>query len=96
VKTITMAEWNEARVASELRRLGATEQKPHLEETWLACLEPDDAELVLLRLRGTRWKPICWRLGIARATAHRRWKAALRRIAIQLNGDAPTNVFVSE
>jgi hypothetical protein len=45
--------------------------------TWLAFLEPDDARIVWLRAEGVRWKPICWRLGISRATAWRRWAAAL-------------------
>src|SRR5690606_29546714 len=48
---------------------------------WLLWLEPDDARLVWLRAEGVRWKPICHRLGISRATAWRRWAAALIVIA---------------
>ena len=50
-------------------------------QRWLAWLDPLDAELVRLRCSGSPWKPICWRLSMGRATAHRRWKAALQRIA---------------
>ncbi len=53
---------------------------------WLSWLAPLDAELVEMRASGAPWKPICWRLGIGRATAHRRWKAALRLIAERLTG----------
>ena len=57
---------------------------------WLAKLDDIDAEIVRLRCSGSPWKPICWRLGIGRATAHRRWKAALRRIADRLGDIAPS------
>ena len=53
---------------------------------WLRWLETDDARLVWMRVSGHRWKPICWRLGISRATAHRRWEYALSVIAWRLNG----------
>lgn len=49
--------------------------------TWLSWLEPDDARIVWLRAENVRWKPICWRLGISRATAWRRWAAALITVA---------------
>jgi hypothetical protein len=49
--------------------------------TWLSWLDPDDARIVWLRAENVRWKPICWRLGISRATAWRRWAAALITIA---------------
>lgn len=52
--------------------------------TWLAWLEPDDARIVWLRAEGVRWKPICWRIGISRATAWRRWAAALITISDRL------------
>ena len=52
---------------------------------WTAMLDDTDAQIVRLRSSGTRWKPICWQLGIGRATAHRRFNSALRRIAEHLN-----------
>ena len=56
--------------------------------SWLRLLEPDDAELVLARLDGARWKMICWRFSISRPTAYRRWRHALSLIAWRLNGNA--------
>ena len=56
---------------------------------WLRWLEPDDARLVWSRAQGTAWKPICWQLGISRATAHRRREFALSVIAWRLNGKEP-------
>jgi hypothetical protein len=35
---------------------------------------------------GTPWKLICWLFGIARASAHRRWRYGLSLIAYRLNG----------
>lgn len=58
---------------------------------WVGWLAPDDAKLVWARAEGTPWKGICWRFGVARATAHRRWEYALSLIAWRLNGrPAPT------
>ena len=53
---------------------------------WLRWLEAEDAKLVWARAEGTPWKPICWRFGIAPATAKRRWQYALSLIAWKLNG----------
>jgi hypothetical protein len=53
---------------------------------WLRCLEPDDAKLVWMRAEGARWKAVCVRFGISRATAHRRWEYAVAVIAWRLNG----------
>jgi hypothetical protein len=53
---------------------------------WLAWLEPEVGKLVWARAEGTPWKAICWRFGIARATAHRRWEYGLSVIAWRLNG----------
>lgn len=44
---------------------------------WLAWLDGEDAKLVWMRAEGARWRDICTRFGIARATAHRRWEYAL-------------------
>lgn len=53
---------------------------------WLRWLTADDAKLVWARSDRTPWKAICWRFGISRATAHRRWQYALSVIAWRLNG----------
>ena len=53
---------------------------------WLRWLEKDDARLLWLRVNGTQWKPICWELGISRATANRRWQYGLAVIVWRLNG----------
>lgn len=53
---------------------------------WLTWLEPDDAKLVWARADGTPWKPICWRFGISRATAARRWEYGLSVIVWRLKG----------
>jgi len=53
---------------------------------WLRWLEKDDARLLWLRVNGTPWKPICWELGISRATANRRWQYGLAVIVWRLNG----------
>ena len=59
-----------------------------MEETldWLKFLSPEDARLVWVRAEGAPWKAICWRFGVARATAHRRWQYGLAVIALRLNG----------
>ena len=56
----------------------------------LRWLKPDETKLVWARAEGTPWKQICWRFGIARATAHRRWRYALSLIVYRLNGKRPT------
>ena len=53
---------------------------------WLKWLEPEDAKLVWARAERMQWKPICWRFGIGRATANRRWQYGLCLIAWRLNG----------
>jgi type III restriction enzyme len=58
--------------------------------SWLHWLDPDDARIVVARLEGARWKLICWRFGISRPTADRRWRYALALIAWRLNGNART------
>jgi hypothetical protein len=55
---------------------------------WFTWLEPDDARLIWARAEGAPWKAICWRFGIGRATAHRRWQYGLSLIAWRLNGRA--------
>lgn len=53
---------------------------------WLRWLEKDDAQIVWLRANGRQWKPICWELGISRATANRRWQYGIAVIVWRLNG----------
>jgi len=53
---------------------------------WLSWLAPEDAALVHARVVGVRWKLICWRFGVSRPTAYRRWRHALALIAWRLNG----------
>jgi hypothetical protein len=54
---------------------------------WLTWLEAEDAKLVWARANNQPWKQVCWRLGISRTAAWRRWVAALCTIAIRLNGE---------
>ena len=53
---------------------------------WMPWLEPIDAKIAWLRASGTRWKEICWEVGLARAAAHEHWLYALCVIAWRLNG----------
>lgn len=53
---------------------------------WLRWLEPADARLLWLRANRTQWKPICWELGMSRATANRRWQYGVAVIVWRLNG----------
>jgi hypothetical protein len=54
--------------------------------SWLGWLDPDDAEIILARLRGAPWKALCWRFEISRPTADRRYRYGLAVIAWHLNG----------
>jgi drug/metabolite transporter superfamily protein YnfA len=53
---------------------------------WLRWLDPADARLLWLRANRKPWKPICWELGISRATANRRWQYGIAVIVWRLNG----------
>lgn len=55
-------------------------------EVWLSWLDPVDAGILRARAEGSPWKVICWRFGIGRATAHRRWQYGVSLIAWRLNG----------
>jgi len=57
---------------------------------WLRWLEVDDARLLWLRANGRQWKPICWELGLSRATANRRWQYGLAVIVWRLSGRVPS------
>lgn len=52
---------------------------------WLQWLEKDDAQLLWLRANRTPWKAICWKLGVSRATANRRWQYGIAVILWRLN-----------
>ena len=54
--------------------------------TWNRFLERDDAHLMWARAEGAPWKELCYRFGISRPTAHRRWEYALSVIVWRLNG----------
>ena len=56
--------------------------------TWNRFLERDDAHLMWSRAEGTPWKELCYRFGISRPTADRRYRYALALIAWRLNGNA--------
>ena len=53
---------------------------------WLRWIVPADARLLWLRANRKPWKPICWELGISRATANRRWQYGIAVITWRLNG----------
>lgn len=76
-----MTEWTPTSIERALRQASG-ETDPG---DWSAMLDDLDAEIIRLRSSGARWKPICWQLGIGRATAHRRFKEALKRIADHFN-----------
>lgn len=54
--------------------------------TWIRFLAPKDGKLLWARAEGAPWKAICWRFGVSRATAHRRWQYGLSVIALRLDG----------
>jgi hypothetical protein len=53
--------------------------------SWLRWLEPDDVKLVWMRAERARWREICGRFAIARATANRRFEYALCVIVWRLS-----------
>jgi hypothetical protein len=60
----------------------------NMEQTlaWVRFLAPEDGKLIWARSEGAPWKAICWRFGVSRATAHRRWRYGLTVITLRLNG----------
>jgi hypothetical protein len=76
-----MIEWSPALIERTLHYAAHTDDGAD----WAAALDDLDAEIVRLRASGSRWKPICWQMGISRATAHRRFRAALKKIVDRLN-----------
>ena len=53
---------------------------------WLRWLDPIDAKIVWHRANGDRWKTVCGKVGMPRATVHRHWIYALCVIAWKLEG----------
>ncbi|MGE0854123.1 MAG: DUF6362 family protein [Hyphomicrobiaceae bacterium] len=53
---------------------------------WMKWLEPADSKLVWMRAERHQWKAICWRFGLSRATANRKFDYALSLITWRLNG----------
>lgn len=53
--------------------------------TWMQFLAPEDAKLVWARAEKKRWKEICWRFGVTRSTANRRWQYGIAVITLRLN-----------
>ncbi|GAB5501325.1 MAG: hypothetical protein PsegKO_36360 [Pseudohongiellaceae bacterium] len=60
-------------------------------DEWLKLIEPEDRKLVWMRAENAPWKAICYRFGISRATAHRRWQYAIALMAWKLNGNGPAS-----
>jgi len=85
--------WTIASVAAAL--CGAARARPFAGGEpplgWLAWIAEDDAALVRARAEGVRWKLICWRFGISRPTAWRRWRHALGMIVRHLNEASTAN-----
>ena len=53
--------------------------------TWTAYLEPIDGKIVWLRAYGTRWKEVCWTVGLQRSAANQHWLYGLSVISLRLN-----------
>jgi hypothetical protein len=79
--------WTETLVEEQLRTAVSPSQA--IPNDWLAWLEPEDAAIVRARMQGAPWKVICWRFGLSRPTAHRRWQHAVRLITWRLIGNPP-------
>jgi len=52
---------------------------------WFLWLEPEDAQLLWMRVENRPWKEICRHCGISRATANRRVEYLLSIVAWRLN-----------
>ena len=59
-----------------------------LEQTfaWMMWLEVDERKLIWKRAAKVGWRSICLEFGYNRATAWRKWKIALQKLANKLNG----------
>jgi hypothetical protein len=54
---------------------------------WFQWLQPNDEQLLRMRVERRSWKQICRQFGISRSTAYRRQKYSLSLIAWKLNHD---------
>lgn len=54
--------------------------------TWMAWLDPVDAQIIWLRAAGLPWKIVCARVGMARTATHQHWMYGLCIMAWKLNG----------
>jgi len=70
-----------------MRVLPSPQAISRMEETltWTACLEPIDGKIVWLRAYGTRWKEVCWTVGLQRSAANQHWLYGLSVISLRLN-----------
>jgi hypothetical protein len=89
----------EARLAEAVSMLGQQSSEPvqaprpfSVESTdsetallWFTFLEPEDAQLLWMRVERTPWKTVCQHFGVSRATANRRVEYLLSVIAWKLN-----------
>jgi hypothetical protein len=71
----------------QMRILPSPQAISRMEETltWTVGLEPIDGKIVWMKAHGTRWKEICWTVGLQRSAAHQHWLYGLCVIALTLN-----------
>ena len=87
---IVRTRWEIMAMETQPMKIWATPQSiDRMDEcfAWLFWLEPDEARVVWMRAERMRWKPICRRLGVGRATAWRWWATALIKISHRLTAD---------
>jgi hypothetical protein len=59
--------------------------QPDAALAWFLCLEPEDAELLWMRVESRPWKEICRHFHISRSTGNRRVEYLLSVLAWKLN-----------
>jgi len=77
--------WDQDRLAAMAERIRAAGDDP-TEYLEIAYRVPERRYGAWLRANRTPWKPICWELGISRASANRRWQYGIAVIVWRLNG----------
>ena len=76
----------EARLAEAVSMLGSRARlATRTALLWFLWLQPEDAQLLWMRVERRPWKEICQHFGISRATANRRVEYLLSVIAWKLN-----------
>lgn len=70
-----------------MRILPSPQAIDRMEETlnWTADLDPIDGKIIWLRAYGTRWKDVCWTVGLQRSAANQHWLYGLSVISLRLN-----------